>query len=107
MERMVGMTPSELQPRKRPPGLVTQTICLYAEFLTLALAAIAAAGAAHIWAMPSPPLGHKSVVILLVLSVSFAVPALLSGQGVRARQLGDVARRPDQVGVRQRAYAVA
>jgi len=103
---MVGMTLGEAQASKRPPGLVLQTISLYGEFLTFVLAALATIGFGHLWAMPSPPLGRVSVVVLLVLSVTFAVPAILSGQGVRARRLDDVARRQDQVGVRQRAYAV-
>jgi len=103
---MAGMELDEQRNSRRPRGLVMQTIYLYAEFLALVLAAFAAIVFGRIWTTPSPPLGREFGAILLTLSAGLAVPAILSGQEVRALRLSEVARRPDQIGARQRAYAV-
>jgi hypothetical protein len=100
------MDPDEPQPSRRPPGLGLQTAFLYAEFLALVLAGFAAVAFGRISPLPSPPLGHKAVVILLLIAAGLAAVAILADHGVRAHELGEVAGREDQVGVRQRAYAV-
>jgi hypothetical protein len=103
---MMGMNFKELQSSQGSPSLRIQTVFLYAEFLVLALAGVAAAGFGRFSPLPAPPLGRTAVVILLAMSMGFAALVILGAPGVRAHQLSEVAGREDQVGVRQRAYAV-